>query len=568
VKKLNTVVGMLAISLMAASASAGMLNGTVKDADGEPMNGVMVRLTSTDDVSESVFTNASGQYTITTKLEGEISVRLRTPYYRDVNTWIELGPTLNLEENMMMEAMTSETEISDSLPAAYHFGNLPFEEGDDKDFNRHQFQRDCLSCHQLGNSFTRVPRTAKNWTGTVKRMHMYIGNFDDKLIDRRSEIFAAGFDGKPLKVRPEFPVDEALATAKIYEYPLLQQGVPHDTIVHPDSGLMYTVDQALHHMSITDPVSGLTRYVPQKDSEASKYYTAAPSEKKTKNFSGEADEGLGGLAQGDGPHSLALGLDGKYYVTNTGTTSIGVFNPETNLWEPSHKLPDVYKGRYPHTIRVSKSGTVWFTMAGAEHVGRLDPVTGKFDIIALPNVVAGGISGGTQPYGIDISPTDDAMWYGRLFGDKIGRVDPVTFHVTEFDSPVRGPRRMYFDKKGMLWVTGYSEGQLARIDVNNWFHSKVYDMPEFAPGYRPAPYALAIHPETQDIWLNENMTDRFYRFIQDEERFVVYPVPLSNTYTRDTSFTPDGKICTSNNPLPAAALEGGRLQIFCIDTEV
>ncbi|HIG41507.1 MAG: carboxypeptidase regulatory-like domain-containing protein [bacterium] len=551
-------VGFLAAILVTASASAGFVKGVVKDADGKPLTGVMVRLTSKDNVSESVFTNAKGKYKIKTDLAGDIDVRARLPYFRDATTTIELGATAKIEENLVMEPMTEDREISDSLPAAYHFGQLPFEVGDDKDFNRYQFQRDCLSCHQLGNSFTRVPRTAKNWTGTVKRMHMYIGNFDDKLIDRRSEIFAAGFDGKPVEVRPVFPVDEkALSKTKIYEYPLLAQGVPHDTIAHPKTGMLYTVDQALHHMSVTDPKSGVSEYVVQNGSQADFYYTSSPAEGKTAKFEPKRD----------GPHSLALGHDGKYYVTNTGSTSIGVFNPDNNQWEASHKLPDMYKGRYPHTIRVAKTGMVWFTMAGAEHVGRLDPDSGKFDIIPLPKVKAGGISGGTQPYGIDISPTDDAMWYGRLFGDKIGRVDPDTLHVTEFNSPVKGPRRMYFDKKGILWVTGYSHGELARIDVNNWFHSKVYEMPEFAPGFRPAPYALAIHPKTQDIWLNENMTDRLYRFIQDEERFVVYPVPLSNTYTRDTSFTPDGKICTSNNPLPAAALEGGVLQIFCIDAD-
>ena len=207
---------------------------------------------------------------------------------------------------------------------------------------------------------------------------------------------------------------------------------------------------------------------------------------------------------------------------------------------------------------------VWFTLAGSEKVGRLDPKNGNFTIIDLPEVVPGGISGGTQPYGIDINPRDNSMWYGRLFGDKIGRVDPDTLEVTEYDSPVRGPRRMHFDKKGILWVTGYSEGELARIEPDG-FVSKVYAMPEFAPGYRPAPYALGVHPETQDIWINENMTDRIYRFIPAEERFIVYPIPLRGTYTRDMTFTDDGQICASNNPLPPAALEGGVLEIICID---
>jgi streptogramin lyase len=74
-----------------------------------------------------------------------------------------------------------------------------------------------------------------------------------------------------------------------------------------------------------------------------------------------------------------------------------------------------------------------------------------------------------------------------------------------------------------------------------------------------------VHPDTQDIWINENMTDRIYRFIPSEERFIAYPMPLSGTYTRDMTFTGDGRVCTSNNPIPPMALEGGVLEIICID---
>jgi virginiamycin B lyase len=103
--------------------------------------------------------------------------------------------------------------------------------------------------------------------------------------------------------------------------------------------------------------------------------------------------------------------------------------------------------------------------------------------------------GGTQPYGVDIHPETDVMWYTRLFADRIGFVNPETLAVTEFDSPVRGPRRMRFDRDGVLWVTGFSEGQLARIDVSKGFKSTVFNMPEFAEGFRPAPYALGRTPE-------------------------------------------------------------------------
>ncbi|MEQ9450407.1 MAG: carboxypeptidase regulatory-like domain-containing protein [Pseudomonadales bacterium] len=549
----------LALLSLSVFTHAAVLTGQVKSQEGEKMSGVLIRVTDeANGVSESVYTDPEGVYKLVTRLEGTLKVRARTPYFKDAHTTVELGGSATTSENIVMQPMTDAQEISDSLPAAYHFYALPFEEGDDKDFNAYQFQRDCLSCHQMGNPFTRIPRTAESWAVTIQRMHRMVGNFDEKLRDRRSEILAAGFDGKPIKARPEFPIHAELQSAKIYEYMLDRAFVPHDSIVHPTNGLIYTVDQALDHMVVTDPISGQSQYVVQSDGDANKYHKDVPK----KQVIGEFDPGTR-----HGPHSLDLGKDGKYYVTNTGTHSIGVFDPQTNTWEPSHMIPREEKAYYPHTIRVDSKGYAWFTLAASEKVGRLLPDNGSFDIVSLPEVEPDGISGGTQPYGIDISPVDDRMWYGRLFADKIGTVDAETLEVTEYDSPIRGPRRMRFDKEGILWVSGYSEGQLARIDVSDGFEATVYDMPEFAEGARPAPYALGVHPIHQDIWLNENMTDRIYRFIPKEERWVVYPVPLSGTYTRDMTFMADGQVCLSNNPIPPPALEGGTLEIICLDPD-
>jgi len=63
------------------------------------------------------------------------------------------------------------------------------------------------------------------------------------------------------------------------------------------------------------------------------------------------------------------------------------------------------------------------------------------------------------------------------------------------------------------------------------------------------------------------VTDRMYKFIPDEERFVVYPIPLRGTYTRDMTFDENGRIITSNNPLPTPAFEGGVLEIISIDPD-
>ena len=552
----NTTVKFIVAILFLSSCHvtlAGTLSGIVKDNNDQILEGVMIRLSDpVSGMSESVFSNSMGEFTLTTGLQGKLNVRLRTPYHKDLRANVDLSKKAVLKKDFLMERMTDETEISNSLPAAYHFGSLNFETGEDAVFSRYQFQRDCLSCHQLGNSITRFPRSPEHWEISIERMHNYVrSNFDEELRERRSHILSEGFNGEPLKVRPKFPLDDSLSQVKIYEYRIEKGIIPHDAIYNANDGLIYTVDQGASHMAITDLTSGKTEYFSQKDGDFwLPFWKSSTMKWPFERY---------------GPHSLDLGPDQKYYTTNSFQNSIGVFNTKTREWEPS-----IFAGLraiYPHTVRIDKQGIVWFTVAGGERVGRIDPVSKKSTLIKLPYVESGGLAGGTQPYGIDINPADGSIWYSRLFGDKIGRIDPVTLEVLEFDSPVRGPRRLRFNQQdGTLWLTGYSEGELARITTNaNGFDSKVYPLPEFAKGFPPAPYALGVHPQTGDVWVNENMTDRIFRFIPEQERFIAYPVPLTGTYTRDFTFTEDGKACTSNNPLPMAALEGGIGELICIE---
>jgi len=552
----NTTVKFIVAILFLSSCHvtlAGTLSGIVKDNNDQILEGVMIRLSDpVSGMSESVFSNSTGEFTLTTGLQGKLNVRLRTPYHKDLRANVDLSKKAVLKKDFLMERMTDETEISNSLPAAYHFGSLNFETGEDAVFSRYQFQRDCLSCHQLGNSITRFPRSPEHWEISIERMHNYVrSNFDEELRERRSHILSEGFNGEPLKVRPKFPLDDSLSQVKIYEYRMEKGIIPHDAIYNANDGLIYTVDQGASHMAITDLTSGKTEYFSQKDGDFwLPFWKSSTMKWPFERY---------------GPHSLDLGPDQKYYTTNSFQNSIGVFNTKTREWEPS-----IFAGLraiYPHTVRIDKQGIVWFTVAGGERVGRIDPVSKKSTLIKLPYAESGGLAGGTQPYGIDINPADGSIWYSRLFGDKIGRIDPVTLEVLEFDSPVRGPRRLRFNQQdGTLWLTGYSEGELARITTNaNGFDSKVYPLPEFAKGFPPAPYALGVHPQTGDVWVNENMTDRIFRFIPEQERFIAYPVPLTGTYTRDFTFTEDGKACTSNNPLPMAALEGGIGELICIE---
>jgi streptogramin lyase len=556
-KKLSLIV-FLSLALVACSpkessksvqaVTPALLTGVVNDGQSKPLNGVMVRVTNeTSGISQSVFTDEQGRYELSTRLTGDVTVRFRLPYYRDETSKLMLAAGKSVEQKAVLKPMTDLAEISESLPSAYHFGNLAFDKDPKAINSRQNLQRDCAGCHALGNSVTRAPRPPEQWAEVTKRMQGYLGNPDPKLIESHATLLSAGFRGQAPKVRPVFPVDAETQQAVIHEYRLENTIFPHDADINPVDGLMYTVDRTASQMAVTDLVSG-----------KSVFFEQPPSMRPAV---GEGDS-YSARSKDPGPHSLALGKNGYWYTTNAGSDEIGVFDPKTRTWKASFVLPE--PARYPHTIRIGRDGIVWFTLAASTQVGRLDPVSGDIMLIYLPKLTPLGGSAGTVPYGIDISPVDGRIWYARLWGDKLGTIDPTTFAVTEFDSPVEGPRRLRFDAKGKLWVTGYNDGMIAKVDTQS-MKSEVYPMPEFAVGYRPAPYALAIHPVTQEVWINETLTDRVYRFLPKEKRFIVYPMPLRGTFTRDFTFTASGWACTTNSPILNAALEGNETEVICID---
>ena len=556
-KRLSLIV-FLSFALVACSAkeptkavqagTLALLTGVVEDIHSEPLNGVMVRVTNeTSGISESVFTDEMGRYELSTRLTGDVTVRFRLPYFQDETNQLMLTVGKSVEQQAVLKPMTDVAEISESLPSVYHFGNLAFDRDPTAISSRQNLQRDCAGCHALGNSVTRAPRSPEQWAEVTKRMQGYLGNPDPKLIESRVALLSDGFRGQAPNVRPVFPVDAETQTAVIHEYRLENTIFPHDADINPADGLIYTVDRTASQMAVTDLGSGKSVFFEQPPS-------MRPAVGKGDSYSGRSID--------PGPHSLALGKTGYWYTTNSGSDEIGVFDPKTRTWKDSFVLPE--PARYPHTIRAGDDGIIWFTLAASSQVGRLDPVSGDIKLIDLPELKPLGGAGGSLPYGIDVSPADGRVWYARLWGDKIGAIDPKTLEVTEFDSPVEGPRRLRFDASGALWLTGYSDGMIARIDTAS-MKSDVYPMPEFAKGYRPAPYSLAIHPVTQEVWINETSTDRVYRFLPKEKRFIVYPMPLRGTFTRDFTFTASGWACTTNSPILNAALEGNETEVICID---
>src|SRR5215471_6036759 len=86
----------------------------------------------------------------------------------------------------------------------------------------------------------------------------------------------------------------------------------------------------------------------------------------------------------------------------------------------------VQAGAGAHDVYPAPDGIVWFTAQSAGKLGRLDPRTGKSDLIAL--------GPGAAPHGVIVVP-DGAPWVTEGGQNAIARVDPATRAAKLFPLP-------------------------------------------------------------------------------------------------------------------------------------
>src|SRR5499426_3286326 len=140
-------------------------------------------------------------------------------------------------------------------------------------------------------------------------------------------------------------------------------------------------------------------------------------------------------------------------------------------------------GGYPHDVAVSADGIVWYTAQRDGKLGRLEPQSGKIDLIPLGE--------GAAPHGVIIGP-DGAPWVTEGGTNSIVRVDPQTRQVKAWPLPeARGYvnlNTLTFDKRGRVWFTGQN-GIYGRLDPATG-GMQVWDAPRGR-----GPYGIATTPD-------------------------------------------------------------------------
>lgn len=575
------LIGLLVLS---APASAARLSGTVTagEGHGHGVSGALVTVfNEAGNRKTTVYTGTDGRYAMTTDFDGKLRVRARVPMFEDVVKTVEARPGAKVALDFTVSKIADPQRLSDTLTASAHLTKLKW---DDQEL-RAAFVSQCNYCHQVGNALTRIPRDEAAWTATIKRMEGYFATLTNGEAKGIARTLTAGFTPAPVKAEQHYEVSAELSRAKVEEW-LVGDGMSfiHDAAVGQD-GKLYGADEGHDVIWVLDRQTGKVEQYPEPDIDLPRGGVLHGIPLPIGVFTGK-----------HGPHSLAQTRDGRLWVTNALSSSLVSFDPRSHAFK-RYDLGHTHL--YPHTIRVDANDKIWFTVVLSNEVVRFDPVTEKFTVIGLPHngfwramtdwllpavvKIAGwfpnhdlhnqlsphkwadlGHTILNFPYGIDVNPVDGSIWYAKLYLNKIGRIDPKTLAVTEYDTPMKGPRRPRFGKDGKLWIPAFDDSGLMAYDTRagTW---QTWKLPLLAPNEYEVPYALNVHPVTGDVWITSNMSDRWFRFVPATQTFITYPSPTRVTWLRDWEFTADGQVCSSQSNLPSYAIEDHVPAFICVD---
>jgi virginiamycin B lyase len=267
----------------------------------------------------------------------------------------------------------------------------------------------------------------------------------------------------------------AAPEAQVSYYDVPRGAHPHDVAPAPDGTVWYTA-QAQGAIGILNPKNGKTIQV--------------------------------SLGKDSAPHGVIVGPDRAAWITDSGQNAIVRVDSATRA-VMLFRLPKDFPDANLNTATFDRKGILWFTGQSGVY-GRVDPATGKVEAWKAPK--------GPGVYGITTTPSGD-VWYASLAGDHIAKIDTVSGDALMIQPPKAdaGPRRIWSDSKGLLWVSFWNTGEVGRYDPLNktW---RMWPLPKSGTGC----YAVYVD-EKDKVWLSDFAANAILRFDPLTERFQSFP---------------------------------------------
>jgi virginiamycin B lyase len=190
--------------------------------------------------------------------------------------------------------------------------------------------------------------------------------------------------------------------------------------------------------------------------------------------------------------------------------------------------------RMPFSAAPAKDGSIWIPNFGiGNKITRLNPKTGEMQDFPVPNE-------GTAAVHSAVPAPDGSVWLTEQASDKLGRWDPTTRKITEYQDTYLpgmegredgGSRHtVRIDSKGMVWSSGYP---LTRFDPET---GKFNDFPEAAHTY-----SLAFDKD-ENVWFTNPGTGQIGKVDAKTLKVKQWMPPTLNTYERRIAVDSDGTV--------------------------
>ena len=180
-------------------------------------------------------------------------------------------------------------------------------------------------------------------------------------------------------------------------------------------------------------------------------------------------------------------------------------------------------------------GSIWWVGQWGNLMGRIDPKTGEMEEFELPE--------GAKPHSVTID-SEGTPWYTGNKNGTIGKLDPETGKITVYKMPdeaARDPHTAVFDGDGILWFTLQHSNMLGRLDPETG-DIKLVTMA--TPKARP--YGIKIDADGVP-WASCNGSNCLVRIDPETMELTEVKLPHEATTVRRLDIAEDGMIWYVNS---------------------
>jgi len=558
------------------------LTGTVKQEDGQPVPGVMIKVTSASAAAivTKVFTDAKGEYLVPDlgKNVGVNSIYVETfkigyeQTQPQAKALAVLQPKINKQSARVDFTLKPVTNIATQVPSSAWLASTPDSP------EKHHTLVTCSQCHQLPNE--RMRQLAEGLAGQDEAQREQVWRAVTNSM--RTAVYGA------LQAEHSMPLTpEQLATVVSPEANFINQR--DEDIVAPWLAKHMPTSFAQYDIAdknkFADVPLGVTKKTLIREFPIDAYEGGAFVRESAvangefwlndmaRNRVGKMNLQTGKPVWYDvpspgavAPHTMSVDGEGNLWVTLLGGTGdmAAMLNPKTESWRvyggfPKSVAAHDFAQASGYRMDTDKNNIVWMTLVSHNKLIGFNRTSGEVTpMYDLPIPDMGGTPEHISVYSGGLT-SDKNVWFTQNYGD-VGRFNTETRKVDYLlNYHGAGPHRLVIGDNDLIYVAVLGAGQISVIDGKQLKEVKRIDLPDRAS----SPYGIIWDKRRNALWLGTVNNDSLFKYDIRSGKFTEYPVGIKDLHMRIVAVDKKtGDLWVASSPIPATDEEVRRVFLY------